>query len=239
MSDPAGHLPTSPNWRPISGLHGVWEIRRYHGPVPLRAVAVQLEERHVCVYSPVPKAGAAALQELGTLGKPVLLAPNAFHTLGLRGHIDAFPDAAVVASDEAFIRIKNKTKLPIEDLRLLEAKLPQHISLVQVPDVRGGEVWLSVRDAGRCAWIVGDAFLNLTQLPRAPMRWGMKLLRMGPGLAIGTTFKLFIKERAAYREWLLAKIAEERPTMLIPCHGQVLDDEQLPVRLERLVRHRI
>jgi hypothetical protein len=166
-------------------------------------------------------------------------APNAYHTLGLPEHAQAFEDAPLVASDRAFRRIKSKTKLSVEDLRLLEANLPPHMSLLQPPDLRSGEVWLSIRDAGRCAWIVCDAFVNLSRLPATPVGLALKFLRMGPGIAIGATFKLLMQDRRAYREWLLEKIAEERPTMLIPCHGQVVDDEQLPVRLERLVRHRI
>jgi hypothetical protein len=227
------------DWQPIAALSGVWEIRRTHGVLPLRAIAVELPDKRVCVYSPVPHAGAAAMDQLRAMGKPILLAPNAYHTLGLPEHAKAFEDAPLVASDRAFRRIKNKTKLSIEDLRLLEANLPPHMSLLQPPDLRSGEVWLSIRDANRCAWIVCDGFINFSRLPAAPLGLGLKLLRMGPGIAIGATFKLLMKDRRAYREWLLAKIAEQRPTMLIPCHGQVVDDDELPTMLERVVKHRI
>lgn len=86
---------------------------------------------------------------------------------------------------------------------------------------------------------VGDAFLNFPRLPGTAVGLGLKLLRMGPNLAIGTTFKLFVKDRRAYRDWLLAKIAEDKPTILIPCHGEVLVDDALPTRLEHLVRQRL
>lgn len=227
------------DWQPIAGLKGVWEIRRTHGVLPLRAIAVELPDKRVCVYSPVPHAGAAAMGQLRGMGKPILLAPNAYHTLGLPEHAKAFDEAPIVASDRAFRRIKNKTKLSVEDLRLLEVNLPPHMSLLQPPDLRNGEVWLSIRDASRCVWIVCDAFVNFSRLPATPFGLGLKVLRMGPGVAIGATFKLLLQDRRAYREWLLAKIAEEQPTMLIPCHGQVVDDDELSSTLERVVKQRL
>ena len=240
MSRPAQHRLALTDWQPIPGLADVWEIRRTHGAIPLRAVAVALGDDRVCVYSPVPRAGEAAMNQLRAMGRPIFLAPNAYHTLGLTKHVAAFDDAPVVASDRAYQRIKRKTKLSVEDPRLLEAHLPSHVSLLQPPDLRNGEVWLSVRDTNRCAWIVCDGFLNLPHLPGNAMGLALRLLRMGPGLSISATFKfLLMKDRRAYRDWLLAKIAADRPTLLIPSHGELIDDDQLPDQLERLVRQRL
>lgn len=226
------------HWRAIAGWSGVYEMRGSHGRVPLRAVAVRLEARRVCVYSPLPNPSAEALEELASLGEPILVAPNAYHTLGLSAHADRFRDAPLVASDAAFGRIRHKTRLSIQGLRLLEAHLPSHVSLAVLPDVRNGEVWLSVREADRCAWIVGDAFLNLEKLSGV-FGVGLRLLRMGPGPSISATFKLLIKDKKSYREWLLARIGEDRPTTLIPCHGRILSDEHLAKRLETLVKRRL
>src|SRR5688572_31057931 len=98
MTKPSGNSSSAPDWQPISGMDGVFEIRRSHGPLPLRAVAVQLHAGSVCVYSPVPHMGEPALRQLGAWGKPLLLAPNAFHTLGLPEHAAAFGNAQVIAS---------------------------------------------------------------------------------------------------------------------------------------------
>lgn len=225
-------------WRSVAGWEGIYEMLGSHGPVPLRAVAVPLEARRVCVYSPLPNPEARAFEELASLGEPILLAPNAYHTLGLRPHAERFRDAPIVTSDRAFGRIRHKTQLSVQGLRLLEAHLPPHVSLVVLPEVRNGEVWLSVREAGRCAWIVCDAFLNLEKLG-GPLGMLLRTMRMGPGLSISATFKWIVaQDRRAYREWLLERIAEERPTTLIPSHGAILTDEQLPARLEALVKRR-
>jgi hypothetical protein len=227
------------HWQPITGLDGVWEIRRVHGPLPLRAVAVQLQPGWVCVYSPVPHMGGEALQELSKLGAPILLAPNAFHTLGLREHLRAFPDALVVASTKAAHRVERKTKLRIEPISALEEKASANVSVLQLPPLRSGEVWLSVRSADTCAWIVCDAFLNLPRAPSGGLGVIFKALGMGPGLSISSSFRWMLKNRKAYRDWLLARIAEDQPTTLAPSHGQIIQDPELPRLLERLVRERL
>lgn len=210
-----------------------------HGVLPLRAIAVALQDNRVCVYSPVPHAGTEAMEQLRNMGEPILLAPNAYHTLGLPAHARTFERAAIVASSQAFNRIKNKTKLPIQDLRLLEAYLPLHVSILQPPELRSGEVWLSIREQDRRTWVIGDAFLNFPRLPTSPLGFALKLLRMGPGLAISATFRFLLTDRRIYRDWLLEKVAEEKPTTLIPCHGEVLRDDTLPTTIERLVQQRL
>jgi len=52
------------------------------------------------------------------------------------------------------------------------------------------------------------------------------------------SFSFGRRDRAAYRRWLLDTIAAQRPTTLIPCHGDILTDPQLPDRLQRLVERR-
>jgi hypothetical protein len=238
MSTPTQPVRSSTDWQKVAGLADVWELQRRHGALSLRAVAVALGNERVCVYSPVPRAGEAALEQLRAFGRPILFAPNAYHTLGLREHSAAFPEAPIVVSDRAFVRVKRKTQLSLQDLRLLAAWLPAHIALLEPPGVGNGEAWLSVRAADRCTWIVGDAFVNLPHLPSGVLGLVARALRVGPGLAISATFKYLAKDRRAYREWLLAQIAADRPTRLVPCHGEVLEDDRLPERLAALVRQR-
>lgn len=227
------------HWRPIERLDGAWELRRTHGLLPLRAVAVRLSEGTLCVYSPVPKVGQVALQELGALGTPTLLAPNRYHTLGLKEHAGAFPDAPIVASTQAAPRVRKKTGLRIRELDALKQELPAHITLLQCPAARSGEVWLSIRGARHRVWVVADAFLNFERLSSGPAGLLLKALRMGPGLSIGSTWTWLLKNRSAYRDWLLTKIGEERPTVLVPSHGRIVVDDALPTRLEQLVRERL
>jgi hypothetical protein len=154
-------------------------------------------------------------------------------------HAAAFADAKVVASKRASGRIHKKTGLVVHDLNLLRERLPAHVALLELPPIRNGEVWLTVRSRGTCAWIVCDGFLNLQRTLPGALGMLLKWLRMAPGLSISATFKWMLKDRRVYREWLLAQIARDQPTVLIPSHGQVIDDENLPKRLVELVRTRL
>jgi hypothetical protein len=60
------------------------------------------------------------------------------------------------------------------------------------------------------------------------------------GLRIGGTYHLLhLRDGAAYRQWLDARITEDRPRMLVPLHGDVLVDAALPDRLRALARDRL
>ena len=103
---------------------------------------------------------------------------------------------------------------------------------------RAGELWLSFDlPAGR-AWTVGDAFFNIARTPPTPIGFLLWLLGISPGLRIGASYRWLVRDRAAYRRWLLDTIAAQRPTTLIPCHGDIVTDPQLPDRLQRLVERR-
>jgi hypothetical protein len=238
MTTTSATAPKSRYWLPIEGLSDVWELRASDGAFPLRTVAVRLAEGRVAVYSPIRHAAPAALDELADIGKPILIAPNAYHTLGLAGHAQRFDDAPIVTSDRAYARIRTKTKLAGQPLRLLQAYLPSNVTVLTVPDVRNGEVWLSIEQGGTRAWVVCDTFLNMTK--KLPGLYGiaMSLMQAGPGLAISSTFKFLVEDRAFYRDWVLEQIERERPTMLIPCHGKIIRDESLPQQLEALVKRR-
>jgi hypothetical protein len=105
--------------------------------------------------------------------------------------------------------------------------------------MRNGEIWISLPTADGTAWLVGDGFFNIARTPRTPVGALLRLLGISSGLRIGTSYKWFVGDNSAYRQWLLETIERERPTTLIPCHGDVLTDPQLPSRLRRLVESRL
>jgi hypothetical protein len=69
---------------------------------------------------------------------------------------------------------------------------------------------------------------------------GLLLVILGssPGLRIGSGFRWLLRDRAAYRAWLLQLLASQPPTVLVPCHGEILCDPGLPARLRHLVEKR-
>jgi hypothetical protein len=228
-------------WRVLPGVpSGAWHAERVRSGVPLRATAFRLEDGSLGVYSPLRGLGEAAHGELAARGEPrLLVAPNHYHNLGLGEHARRYPRATVVASATAVPRLVGKTKLSVRDRAAIELPLPAGGSWLAPPAMRNGELWISLPAADGTAWLVGDGFFNIARTPPTPMGALLRLLGIGAGLRIGASYKWFIGDRPAYRRWLLEAIDRERPSTLIPCHGDVLTDPELPSRLRRLVESRI
>jgi hypothetical protein len=167
-----------------------------------------------------------------------LVAPNHFHNLGLAEQVKITPAVRLCASTTAAPRLQKRIKKPFADVRTLQDELPNGFAFLIPPGTRAGEAWLSAPGTRGRAWIVGDAFFNISRTPRSLMGLLLKMLGICPGLRVGTSFRWLVRDRAGYRTWLLDKIASERPTTLVPCHGDVLFDDCLADRLDELVRRR-
>jgi len=221
-------------WHPIAGLDGIWQAVAIVEGAPLRSVALRLADGRLAVYSPIR--GLGAHRELAAIGDPaILIAPNHYHNLGLKEYAAAYPGVTVVASAVAAPRLRRRCGLEVSDETGLRSALPSHISALVPPGTKNGELWLSAEASGGPAWIVGDAFFNLARTPRSFIGLLLRILGISPGLRIGSSFRWLLKDRAAYRQWLADALGDQRPTMLIPCHGDILAEPALTERLVRLV----
>jgi hypothetical protein len=228
-------------WRPVAGIAGAWHAElQGAGGARLRAVALRLTGGGLAVLSPLRGGGPAAHEALRGLGQvELLVAPNHFHNLGLREHLAAHPGAKVVATGRAAPRLRRRCGVDVEDPALLRGRLPPGFALLVPPGTRNGELWISADAAAGRAWIVADAFFNLSRLPATPLGLLLRLLGVGPGLRIGTTWRWMLHDAAAYKAWLLARLADERPAMLVPSHGDVIRDPALADRLRLLAERRL
>jgi hypothetical protein len=227
-------------WSPVPGLDSVWRAERVVNGVPLRSLAVRLADGRLAIYSPIRRLGRDAHAELAAIGAPAfLVAPNHFHNLGLGEYAAAHPGARVVSSPTAASRVQRRCGHDVHDPALLREALPAELSLLLPPGTRAGELWLSIESAAGRAWTVGDAFFNIARTPRTPMGLLLRLLGISPGLRVGASFRWLVRDRAGYKRWLLDAIAAQRPTTLVPCHGDILTDPELPDRLRRLVQRRL
>jgi hypothetical protein len=230
---------TSKSWRPLPDVEGVWHAERTVKGVPLRAVALRLADGRLAVNSPLPRLADGAHRELAAIGAPAfLIAPNHFHNLGLREYVTAHPAAAVVASPTAAPRVRRQCGHDVTDLAQLRAALPAHMSVLLPPGTRAGELWISIASPTGRVWTVGDAFFNIARTPRTPMGLLLRLLGISAGLRIGASFRWLVRDRPRYKKWLIDTIAAERPTTLVPCHGEILTDATLPERLHQIVERR-
>lgn len=217
---------------------GLWfSDRMTAGSGPLRQVALRLADGELVVVSPIgstPEPAHEALLEIGKLS--LLLAPNFFHNLGLKRWIDRHPHAVTVATEAATPRLRRKTSVPIHAIDRLRERLPPHVTLIEPPFTRTGEVWLRVEGPDGVGWVVCDAFFNFPDLPRGVIGWFIAATFNGPGLAIGGTFRvLALRDRLAYAAWLRAQIEADRPAWIAPSHGDLILGPKLLERLIRLV----
>ena len=75
-------------------------------------------------------------------------------------------------------------------------------------------------------WIVVDAFAGPSGGDPSPM-----LLGTFPGYGVG--------DRAKYIAWVKDFIESDLPQTLVPCHGEIIHDPDLPTKLADLVDQEI
>jgi hypothetical protein len=201
-----------------------------------RATAACLPGGGTVVVSPLP--AEDGLGQLGRIGAPrFLLAPNHFHHLGVSAHLARFPQAIPVASRAAQPRLHRQTGRTFEELAALEAALPAGAAVVEPAGTRNGEAWLVWPFEGGVAWVVGDGLFHLAEVPWTFAGLGVRALGVGPGLRVGATFRCVgLNDRRAYGRWVLDRLERDRPTMLVPAHGEVLRGTDLVERVAGVVR---
>ena len=230
------------SWSALDLELGIFEST-YHVPgLACRTVVAPLDGGGLVVYSPGAKLAEALPPELAGRGDPaVLLAPNDFHHLGIRAWRARYPSAIVVASEGAWPRLRKQGHTDLQPLSRLRERLPPWLSVLEVPATRIGETWLRFEGAEGVGWILCDAFFNLPRLSRKlHLRLFSQLMRSGPGLSISSLMKWGgVKDRKAYKAWLLEQLERDRPRVLVPNHGDVLSDPELPAKLRALIERRL
>ncbi len=205
------------------------------GGLPCRSTVVQLANGQYLVYSPSPSVESFE-QEIGG-DVAFILAPSSYHTVGIRPWLERYPQSRLVCADSGRSRLMKKTGVtPIRIDELARNLEGGTTKVIEVPFTKAGEVWLETQIRGETAWFVCDAFFNLGKSKNPLMRTMQWLFKSGPGLRISRIYKYAaVKDRAAMRLWLTERLKLALPTILVPCHGKVIQDRVLPSHLQALV----
>lgn len=201
------------------------------------ALLVKLAEDDYLAYSP----GRGQLESVRKLvpdeARVILLAPSMGHSLGLREWSEGFSHSRVVCTSRARSHIAEKTSLPvINDTREINQNLPGHVQIVDVPDNAFGECWLKIETPERIYWAVCDSLMNLPELGSNPLvSWLLKLYGLGIGLHVHKRFRRGLEDSAGFAEWALVQFRQDKPQVLIPCHGDVDDASDLGQQLQKLI----
>jgi len=159
-----------------------------------------------------------------------LVAPNHYHWLGIPEWKARFPKARVVATKTAAPRLRSKLKCEIGSIDEVG------LSFFEPPGIASGEVFLDLDGT----WFVCDAFFNEASPGTGVMGLGLRLSGTTPGLRIGQTWKfLQLGDRAAYKAWMLERLASSPPKKLVMAHGDPIEGPDLGERLADLLRSRL
>jgi len=211
-------------FKKFDNLNNVFSARRDE----LRCTAIRLQTGGLCLFSPVQGLCEEAISSLASLGDvEFLLAPNHYHTKGLKEYAQAFPKAYVCAPVQAHARLEKITSLRFEDLTGLQAELLPSMGIVAPLGLKTGEIWITANNRHHKAWIVVDAF--------AGPKGKQEDLASAPEI-LGSFPRMGIANRTLYLDWLEQKIQTDNPTMIVPCHGSVLHNSRMEKCLRGLLR---
>ncbi|MCR9139765.1 MAG: hypothetical protein NXI27_27480 [Alphaproteobacteria bacterium] len=189
----------------------------------LRCTAVRLSSGNLCLHSPVAGPGDRARDSLDRLGHVAyLLAPNHYHNKALAEYATHYPEASLVAPAASRPRLEKITGLAFDDLDAMSGKLPDGARLVRPAGLKTGEVWL-VTATG---WLVVDAFAGPSGDDPSPS-------------LLGTFPKFGVRDKAQYADWVRDFITSDPPHTLVPCHGDIIHDPDLPAKLTDLVNRKL
>jgi hypothetical protein len=210
------------------------------------SVAIQVNENEFVVISP---------------GKPLLdawpeawnrpdiklhiIMPNGYHYMGVKHWQQRFRHFELYASRQAITRLVQQGVVASEnEIYALEERqppLPDGYSVLLPPGHRAGDAWIKKESKQGCLWITCDSFLNYDRLSNQPVaRFTQKLLDAAPGLKMSQVVKWFIiEDRAKFKTWVLNQLQLDKPTTMIPSHGEIAQSETLYKELNQLVQERL
>lgn len=230
-----------PSWNLLNTEIPIWTCEYLVPNFKSRSYILPLKNKELLIISPGAKLVDTLPKEILEKGNPaIILAPNSFHHYGIPAWRKKYPNIIVVASPQAIPRLNRLGYQEIKPLNLLQEKLPESISLLEPQGLRCGEIWLKIFGKKETGWIIADAFFNMPRLSHHLIaRLTQKIVQAAPGLKVSSIVKWFlVKNRAAYKKWILDQLQKDEPTILMPLHGEVIFDKNLKSRLEELIRQR-
>lgn len=213
------------------------------------SVAIQISETEFVLISPGEPLLAPWLLQFSNEIKLHIIFPNSYHHLGVIKWLTQFNDVSLYASQIAIDQLKHKgfTDYPILPLETTQPPLPQGYDILFPPGHRGGDIWLRKQPSPPSTsltgstWITCDSFLNYKRMSNQPIaRLMQKLLGAAPNLKISQVVKWFIlTDRQKFKSWVLNLLKTDKPTTLIPSHGEIRIDTKLAQQITDTIEQRL
>lgn len=207
------------------------------------SIAIRVSEVHWVLISPGEKLLAEWVKRWQTPETKIsIIFPNSFHYMGVNAWLKALPNATLYASQKAKKRLLKKGFDDILALENNRPELPEGYDVLFPPGHRGGDVWLSKQGPDHNnLWITCDSFLNYERVSNQPVARALQaILGAAPGLKISQVIKwLLLDEKAKFKPWVLNQLEQDKPSILIPSHGEVERDKALSEKLTALIKQRL
>lgn len=186
--------------------------------------ALELNNGKTCLINPI-----LGLQEFASNTASVshILAVNHYHNKALTTFNQHYPNALLCSTDAARPRLEKITGLHTKTLADLSEKLPDRFNLIEPQGLKTGEVWLRFPVGKQIGWLVVDAFCGSKMTSSSQRCDTPELLKTFPSYGIAN--------RDIYKEWVSEQIQQDKPALIIPCHGSIIRDTRLSEKLSQLI----
>ncbi len=207
------------------------------------SIAIRTSEHHWILISPGEKMLAEWIERWKNPETKIsIILPNSFHYMGVNAWLKVFPDALLYASQKAKKRLLKKGFHGILELESNRPELPKGYDVLIPPGHRGGDIWISKQGHNNNnLWITCDSFLNYDRVSNQPVARALQaILGAAPGLKISQVIKwLLLDGKMKFKPWALSQLEKDRPSILIPSHGEVEHDVALTEKLRELIMLRL
>jgi hypothetical protein len=119
--------------------------------------------------------------------------------------------------------------------------LPKDVSITEIPGMKHPDAMVIITRDDAVTWFTNECITNLSSLPKSPIfAMLFRLTGSGPGLNINKlAMKLIGGKKKPLLEYLLATLASDPLTRLVPCHGEVISDPSLAELMREMVERRL
>jgi hypothetical protein len=223
-------MQSTARWQIFDSATPILTYEYSFGPGESNSLAVGCREGLV-VVSPPCRAPHEVFDDLARYGEVrALVAPNAFHHLGLPAWKARWPGAEVFAPAQAVARVQKHSKLRVRPIVEATSLLGDRLDIVDMPHYKTGELLVRIRSERGLVWYVTDVIMNMPVLPHNPIAgFVFKLSGSAPGLRFNNIAPMFmVRDKSALRRWITEEFRRNPPDWLIAAHGDAVDFKASP-----------
>lgn len=219
----------------------LWTAQTQVGVFPCYCLAVEGPQSWT-VYGAGVNLAQSFLDQFQAAGKVAeLILPNSFHYLGIAEWRALFPEASLVSAPGARARLASKNVEDIASSSDTAHALPRGFDLIELPESKIGELWLSFPLNSRAQGLaVADAFFCMANATDLRTRVMNRLAGITHNPSVSRLFKYStLADKNAYARWATQEIQRLSPELFIPQHGEMLEGSQVTEQLLAALKRRL